>query len=146
MQRRSGFVALALLGLMVTGVSMGGCDRQAKEPAALAEAVAGPAEAKADYDLSAEPLEPQHGGEIITLSVQGMHCAGCANSIGKALIAVEGVRYGRIAVEEEMAWVEVDPQRADAEALIAAVAASPAGDYRAALAEDTAVSDNIDEG
>jgi Cu+-exporting ATPase len=56
-----------------------------------------------------------------TFRVTGMHCASCVQSVEKALSGVEGVRSASVNLASESATVELDPGRADDEALREAV-------------------------
>lgn len=57
--------------------------------------------------------------ETVTLSIKGMHCGGCASKVSTALKSVPGTRVEEVAVGS--ARVSIDPQKASAGALIAAV-------------------------
>ena len=57
--------------------------------------------------------------ETVTLSIKGMHCGGCASKVSTALKSVPGTRVEEVAVGS--ARVSIDPQKASAAALIAAV-------------------------
>ncbi len=76
-----------------------------------------------------ESGETQH----ITLRLRGMHCQGCANTIGKSLRSVEGVQKADVNFAAEQASVTYDPSAADTERLVEAV--RDAG-YDAAPADD----------
>jgi copper chaperone CopZ len=122
MQQRRTLVTMSCLGILALGV-VGGCEKKTEDSApALVASLTESGRPAPDYDLSSEPLTPQYEGTIVALSVEGMSCNVCTNKVGKALIAMEGVWFGRIALEEKTAWVEVDPEHVpDTEALIAAI-------------------------
>jgi copper chaperone CopZ len=46
--------------------------------------------------------------KAVTISVEGMHCGGCATSVEKKLRATEGVEDVRVSVEKKEAWVKYD--------------------------------------
>ncbi|MFG0284857.1 MAG: heavy-metal-associated domain-containing protein [Phycisphaerales bacterium JB039] len=149
MRQRWCLAAAAGLGMLVLGVA--GCEKKTEESAPAPVSSLMDSERPApDYDLSAEPLEAQYGGQIVALSVEGMTCNVCANKVGKALIASEGVWFGRVALEAKTAWVEVDPAQAPEPAtLIAAITeagftASPFGEAPALPADVPA--GEVDEG
>ncbi len=58
---------------------------------------------------------------IATISVIGMSCSGCANSVEKALEAVDGVRHASVDLQGEKATVEYDDSRTKIEDLKRAV-------------------------
>jgi copper chaperone len=60
-----------------------------------------------------------HMGSIVKLSIEGMHCDGCVRRVTNALSAVEGARVESVQVGA--ATVAVDPARASAEQVAAAV-------------------------
>ncbi len=127
-------LATAALMLVLSGCERGEDDTQPQPQSPTQESALAPA---AEYDLSSEPLQPQFGGEIVALSVEGMTCNVCANAVGKALVAVEGVRSGRVSLEGKRAWVEVDAEAGpSAQRLSAAVAAIPNAHYTAAPLTD----------
>jgi len=59
-----------------------------------------------------------------TFAVRGMHCAACVGKVERALRGVPGVGEASVNLATERASVGWDPQRADAPALAAAVAAA----------------------
>ncbi len=59
--------------------------------------------------------------EQIELSIEGMHCAHCVESVRKALEHVDGVRGAAVDLEAARAVVEMDPQTGSHTALVAAV-------------------------
>ncbi len=134
MQHRQTLVTMSCLVILALGV-VGGCEKKTGDAApALVASLTESDRPAPDYDLSSEPLMPQYEGTIVALTVEGMTCNVCTNKVGKALIAMEGVWYGRIALAEKTAWVEVDPEHLpDTKALIAAITevgytASPFGE------------------
>jgi Cu+-exporting ATPase len=85
----------------------------------------------------------------LALPVRGMHCAACVGRVERALRSVEGVEDAAVNLATERATVELDPERADAAGLRAAVqaagydlgepltpAASPAGPDPEQVARD----------
>jgi copper chaperone len=57
----------------------------------------------------------------ITLSVTGMTCGGCVNSVNKVLTALPGVRSVEVTLAPGQARVVYDPARVDRAALVQAV-------------------------
>jgi copper chaperone CopZ len=57
--------------------------------------------------------------ETLNLSIQGMHCGGCAAKVSTALKAVPGATVEQVAVGS--AQVTFDPKKTSSSALIAAV-------------------------
>ena len=57
--------------------------------------------------------------ETVHLSIQGMHCGGCAAKVSKALTSLPGTKVEEVAVGS--ARISFDPQKTSAIALIAAV-------------------------
>ena len=57
--------------------------------------------------------------EIVNLSIQGMHCGGCAAKVSTALKSIPGVSVEAVAVGS--ARVSFDPQKTSTSALIGAV-------------------------
>lgn len=57
--------------------------------------------------------------ETVNLSIQGMHCGGCAAKVSNALKALPGTKVEEVAVGS--ARVLIDPQKTSAAALISAV-------------------------
>jgi Cu+-exporting ATPase len=55
------------------------------------------------------------------LKITGMHCAGCAASVEKALKVVKGVSSAAVDLAANQASVEFDPAKTDTQALAAAV-------------------------
>ncbi|MFP4179577.1 MAG: heavy metal translocating P-type ATPase [Spirochaetaceae bacterium] len=55
------------------------------------------------------------------LSIEGMHCAGCASAVERSLKGVHGVDYASVNIATEKALVEFDPNQVDFEALRKAV-------------------------
>jgi Cu+-exporting ATPase len=56
-----------------------------------------------------------------TLKVTGMHCAGCASNVEKALKGVKGVSSASIDLKGSKALIEFDPAVADEKKLMEAV-------------------------
>ena len=57
----------------------------------------------------------------ITLSVTGMTCGGCVNSVQKVLTALPGVQSAEITLTPGQAHVTFDPAQVDQAALVQAV-------------------------
>ncbi len=57
--------------------------------------------------------------ETVNLSIQGMHCGGCASKVSTALKAVAGANVEQVAVGS--ARVSFDPHKTSAAALISVV-------------------------
>ena len=57
----------------------------------------------------------------ITLSVTGMTCGGCVNSVQKVLTALAGVQSAEITLTPGQAHVTFDPAQVDQAALVQAV-------------------------
>ena len=57
----------------------------------------------------------------IVLSVTGMTCGGCVNSVQKVLTAVPGVQSVEVTLAPGQARVVVDPARVDRAALVQAI-------------------------
>jgi copper chaperone len=57
----------------------------------------------------------------ITLSVTGMTCGGCVNSVNKVLTALPGVQGVEVTLTPGQARVVYDPARVDRAALVQAV-------------------------
>jgi copper chaperone len=57
----------------------------------------------------------------IILSVTGMTCGGCVNSVKRVLTALPGVQSAEVTLEPGQARVVVDPARIDRAALVQAV-------------------------
>lgn len=57
--------------------------------------------------------------ETVNLSIQGMHCGGCAAKVSNALKSVPGTKVEEVAVGS--ARVLIDPQKTSAAALISVV-------------------------
>ncbi len=65
----------------------------------------------------------------ITLSIAGMSCQGCANTVKAALAGVEGVRRADISLEQEQARLVLE----DAGSVDALVSAVREAGYQASL-------------
>ena len=57
----------------------------------------------------------------IVLSVTGMTCGGCVNSVQKVLTALPGVQSAEVTLTPGQARVVVDPARLDRAALVQAI-------------------------
>jgi|GEM_PF-4782670 len=58
--------------------------------------------------VSNEVLAAQDGSQVISISVEGMHCAfNCAPKVHDTLADVEGVQETRISVDNKTAWIRV---------------------------------------
>lgn len=86
-------------------------DDKSTGPEALASAV---------QDVGYELVVPKHETKI-TLQIAGMHCAGCVNSVEKALSKVEGVESVNVVLASEKAYITTDSDNKSIEELINAV-------------------------
>ncbi len=50
-------------------------------------------------------------GATVTISIEGMHCGGCASSVEKKLKATEGVEEVRVSFEKKEAWIKFDDKK-----------------------------------
>lgn len=57
----------------------------------------------------------------LTLDIDGMHCAGCARALERALTRAPGVRTVRVSYDDEAARLLIDPDLASVESLTAVV-------------------------
>jgi copper chaperone len=57
----------------------------------------------------------------IVLSVTGMTCGGCVNSVQRVLTALPGVQSAEVTLQPGQARVVVDPARIDRAALVQAI-------------------------
>lgn len=57
----------------------------------------------------------------ITLSVTGMTCGGCVNSVQRVLAALPGVASAEVTLDSGQAHIVFDPSRVDRAALVQAV-------------------------
>ena len=57
----------------------------------------------------------------ITLSVSGMTCGGCVNSVQKVLTALPGVQSAEVTLTPGQARVSFDPSKTERAALVQAV-------------------------
>lgn len=57
----------------------------------------------------------------IVLSVTGMTCGGCVNSVQRVLTALPGVQSAEVTLQPGQARVVVDPARIDRTALVQAI-------------------------
>ena len=55
----------------------------------------------------------EQGIEIIKLDIKGMTCAGCVNSVEKALVGVDGVFFAEVNFTLNRASVSYDPDIAN---------------------------------
>lgn len=62
--------------------------------------------------------------ERTELSVKGMTCENCVNSVTQALKEIEGVKVAKVSLTEEKAQVTFDPQHTSVEQLKEAVKAA----------------------
>ncbi len=94
-------------------------------------------------EIANEPLQASAGQTVFEFAVQGMTCAGCANSINTETAALAGVTKVRISLVQNKAWVAVSADSLAAKSATAdeiAAAIQNAGDYTASL-----VNQGIDE-
>jgi copper chaperone CopZ len=68
-----------------------------------------------------------------TFPIVGMHCAGCAANLTKAILKVPGVKTAKVTYSTNKAAIEYDQQQIDWQALTAAVAS--VGSYQIILPE-----------
>ncbi|HEX7970960.1 MAG TPA: heavy metal-associated domain-containing protein [Thiobacillus sp.] len=59
--------------------------------------------------------------EIVLLSVTGMTCGGCVNSVHKVLTALPGVQSADVSLTPGQARVVYDPARVDRTAMVQAI-------------------------
>ncbi len=78
--------------------------------------------------VESQPSDRNH--QHVLLDVQGMHCAGCASRVEKALCGAPGVRSARVNLVTNQASVEYDAAQVDPQGLVSAVAG---GGYSAAV-------------
>jgi Cu+-exporting ATPase len=71
-----------------------------------------------------------------TFPIVGMHCAGCAANLTKAILKVPGVKTAKVTYSTNKAAIEYDQQQIDWQALTAAVAS--VGSYQIILPETSA--------
>ena len=69
-----------------------------------------------------------------TFSIVGMHCAGCANSLTKAISKVNGVKDVSVTYASDKTTIEYDEYQIDWESLKSAVAS--VGNYKIVLPDD----------
>lgn len=50
-------------------------------------------------------------GATVTISIEGMHCGGCATSVQKKLQATDGVEEVRVSFEKKEAWIKFDDKK-----------------------------------
>src|SRR5947208_15227016 len=63
-------------------------------------------------------------GEMVTLTISGMHCASCVARVEKSLLRVAGVAEAAVNLATETARVRYDPAQVRPEELIGAVQAA----------------------
>ncbi|HWQ73503.1 MAG TPA: copper chaperone CopZ [Desulfitobacteriaceae bacterium] len=56
-------------------------------------------------------------GEILNLTVNGMSCSHCENSVKKAVGELKGVKDVKVDLKTKKVVVEYDPQKADFETI-----------------------------
>ena len=81
----------------------------------------------------------------LELKITGMTCAGCANTIEKALRAVPGVSTASVNLMTELAKVTFDPQKTHREQLIEAVKASGYGADVVRVTQKSAQADDTEQ-
>lgn len=59
--------------------------------------------------------------ETVLIQVDGMHCGGCASSVSKALLALDGVAKAEVSHEKAQAQVQFDAQKVSTATLLEAV-------------------------
>ncbi len=82
---------------------------------------AGTTPAKTERAEQATPLVAEPGAELVTLSVTGMHCDACAQTIQEHLAKMNGVRKARVSFPAKTAWVLVEPSGPTTDQLVAGV-------------------------
>lgn len=55
--------------------------------------------------------------ESVSISVSGMKCSGCENTVNKALSAIEGVISVKASHQDKQVDVEFDPTKTDIETI-----------------------------
>jgi len=80
--------------------------------------------------MAGESVRNERKAEHVLLDVEGMHCAGCAGRVEKALAGVPGVCAARVNLVTNQASVEFLPEKVRPEAMVAAVAG---GGYSASV-------------
>lgn len=89
---------------------------------------------KAGFDASIE-----HGGQEITMDVQGLSCAVCAQTLEKELLEMPGVLQARVNFANHKAWVRFDPEEVSNSSIQAKVKESGYDVYREREEEDPRV-------
>jgi copper chaperone len=59
--------------------------------------------------------------ETVTITVKGMTCSGCVNSVTKALKGIDGVQEAKVDLEGQQATVTFDEAKTSVQALKQAV-------------------------
>ncbi len=59
------------------------------------------------------PKDEAYEGQELSLAIKGMTCAGCANHVEKALLALSGVLAAQVSFTLERADIHFDPSRVD---------------------------------
>ena len=59
--------------------------------------------------------------ENITLTIEGMTCSGCVDSVKRILEKLNGVKNVRVSLSENIAEVSFDPQKTNKNAMIDAI-------------------------
>lgn len=59
--------------------------------------------------------------KAITLSIEGMHCTGCAETIHRVVSAQPGVRSSEVSFTERRARLLYDPRAIDEQSLVNAI-------------------------
>jgi len=117
------------LAWAVPGAIVGcGPGRQEARPPADSSTAAGA------FEVGDEPLVAAGDETLMTLTIEGMHCEGCALGIAKALARMPGVRKARVSFANTTAWLLAGrDQGPETPAVVAAL--TDLG-YRAAPAEE----------
>ncbi len=107
--------AALLVGALATVTA---CSKSEGPPPSGAPATA-PAQGEMAADVTPPVAEP--GTELVTLSVTGMHCDACAQTIRDRLVKMNGIRKARVSFPAKTAWVIVEPGGPTAEQLVGGV-------------------------
>jgi copper chaperone len=73
------------------------------------------------WNKMAPTLVPEFSMNEITLSVTGMTCGGCVNSVQRVLTALPGVQSAEVTLSPGQARVVYDEARVDRAALVQAI-------------------------
>ncbi len=96
------------------------------------------------FEVGDEPLVAAGDETLMTLTIEGMHCEGCASGIGRTLAGMLGVRKARVSFAHRTAWLLADrDQEPQTAAVVAALAklgyqAAPAGHAPPPVVPETA--------